>query len=69
MKDDKIICKLFLFQVDGRFLDDYASEGFLGVCIFLVKVCIIRVYHVHSVAISEFSKWQTLFHLQKFKYI
>ena len=25
--------------------------------------------YIHSVAISEFPKWQTLFHLQKFKYI
>ena len=24
---------------------------------------------IHSVAINEFPKWQTLFHLQRFKYI
>ena len=24
---------------------------------------------VHSVAISEFPKWQTMFYMQKFKYI
>ena len=25
--------------------------------------------NIHSVAINEFPKWQTLFHLQNFKYI
>ena len=28
-----------------------------------------KLMHIHSVAISEFPKWQTLFHLQNFKYI
>ena len=31
-------CLQCYLQGNGRFLDDYASEGFLGVCIFLVKV-------------------------------
>ena len=35
----------------------------------LLKVISRSIKHIHSVAMGEFPKWQTLFHLQKNKYI